>query len=192
MRRLVLASSSKPRKALLERLKIPFECANPDLDETPLANEAPDVMVLRLAKEKAAIVSDQFSDSLIIGADQVGVIDNQVLGKPLTHENAIRQLFAMSGKTLQFMTGLCLLDTRTGEHQLTLERNSLTFRHLTPEIIARYLQKEEVLQCAGSFRLEGLGIALIDSIQGDDYTGITGLPLMQLVKMLESAGYPVP
>jgi septum formation protein len=187
-RKLILSSSSKPRKDLLQRLQIPFEILAPELDESALLNEAPEELVLRLAKEKAEKASEQFPDALIIGADQVGVLDNHILGKPETLEKAAKQLQAVSGKTIQFFIGLCLFDSRTQTHQLTLEKFKVVYKTLSPLMIEQYLKKEQPLQCAGSCKVEGLGITLIEDFEGKDFTALIGLPLLKLVRMLEKAG----
>ncbi|MDX1900409.1 MAG: nucleoside triphosphate pyrophosphatase [Gammaproteobacteria bacterium] len=191
MRSIILASTSKPRKKLLEQLKIPFQCVVPDVDETPLLHEEPAQLVQRLAKEKASIVAKKYPDSLIIGADQVGLVDDTILSKPLTHDAAVAQLKKMSGKTIRFLVGLCLCDTANDTCQISLESYDIVMRSLTNEMIEKYLQKEDVLNCAGSFKLEGLGIALIEQLRGDDYTMVIGLPLIRLIKMLEKAGVNV-
>jgi len=170
---------------LLQRLKIPFECVSPGVDETPLPNEKPAAMVLRLAQEKAQAVAQQFPDSLIIGADQVGVIENTILGKPLVYENAIKQLLLMSGQRVRFLIGLCLLNTKDNTSQVVLETFDVVFRTLTLQMIEDYLKKEPALNCAGSFTVEGLGISLVEKLQGDDYTALIGLPLIRLVTMLK-------
>lgn len=185
---LILASTSVPRKLLLERLCIPFECAAPNVDETPLIHETPDEMVVRLAKEKAEAVANQFPNSVIIGADQVGVLDNTILGKPLTYDKAIEQLRQLSGKTVTFSIGLCVLNTATNNQQTLLQNFTVIFRSLSQKMIERYLQKESALNCAGSFKVEGLGIALVEQLIGADYTALIGLPLIQLIRLLERAG----
>lgn len=187
-RQLILGSSSKPRKLLLERLQIPFQVASPDVDETPLPAEPPSDMVLRLAEIKARKIAEQFPTALIIGADQVGVLQDEILGKPLTIEKAKQQLQKMSGQHIQFLIGLCLYDANNQTQQLSLETFDVKFRHLTPELINHYIQKDLPLQCAGSFRAEGLGITLVDKFQGDDFTALIGLPLIRLTRMLEQAG----
>lgn len=187
-RQLVLGSTSQPRKELLARLLLPFQVAAPDVDETPLAKETPTELVIRLAELKARTVAAKFPDALIIGADQVGVLDNNILGKPLTYENAAKQLRDASGKHMQFFIGLCLLDTRTGTKQTALETFDVVYRQLTNKQIEHYLQREQPLQCAGSCKAEGLGIALIEEFQGKDYTALIGLPLIRLVSMLKAAG----
>jgi septum formation protein len=185
---LILASTSAPRKLLLERLCIPFEYVAPNVNETPLDHETPNEMVVRLAKEKAEAVAMQFPDSVIIGADQVGVLDNTILGKPLTHDKAIVQLQQLSGKTVTFSIGLCVLNTVNNNQQVLLENFTVVYRTLSQEMIENYLQKESVLNCAGSFKVEGLGIALVEKLIGADYTALIGLPLIQLIRMLEQAG----
>jgi len=187
-KKLVLGSSSKPRQTLLQRLQIPFEIVAPELDESPLANEKAPDLVQRLAKEKAIKAAQAFPNALIIGADQVGILDNQILGKPLNDETAFTQLQAASGKRVQFYIGLCLLDASTQHYQLALEEFNVIYRPLTPEMIENYLRKEQPLECAGSCKVEGLGIALIEAFEGDDFTALIGLPLIRLVRMLEKAG----
>lgn len=191
MTRLILASTSPSRKTLLERLKIPFETANPNVDETPLVNEKAPDLVLRLAQQKASAVANRYPNSLIIGADQVGIFNDTILCKPLTQENAIAQLTLVSGKSVQFFTGLCLLDTRTQTNHTSVAAFDVVFRSLTLNMIKHYLAKEDALNCAGSCTIEGLGIALIEKLQGDDYTALIGLPLIQLVSMLEKANFPI-
>ncbi len=188
MRQLILGSSSKPRKQLLERLHLPFKIAAPDIDESPLSNETPVQLVQRLALEKARKIAESFPDALIIGADQVGVLDNEILTKPLTHENAINQLQKMSGENVEFLIGLCLLDSNNHTYQITLEKFSVTFRLLTSDMILTYLKKEDALQCAGSFKAEGLGIALVKEFHGEDFSALIGLPLIQLSNMLNQVG----
>lgn len=191
MQPLILASTSVPRKLLLERLQIPFTCAAPDVDETSLPDEKPDELVLRLAKQKAEAVAPKFSNALIIGADQVGVLDNTIICKPLIHEQAIKQLLMMSGKRIKFLIGLCLLDTKNNTQQLALETYDVTFRTLSLSTIQNYLKKEAVLNCAGSFSIEGLGISLVAKLEGHDYTALIGLPLIRLVSMLNKADFNV-
>lgn len=188
MRRLILGSSSKPRQLLLQRLGLAFEQANPDIDETPRNNESAEQLVRRLAPEKAWALSDRFPDALIIGADQVAVIDGEIFGKPLNHQNAIEQLQKMSGQEIKFLTGLCLFDSRNQTQQVAVEHYRVKFRRLSLASIESYLQKEGVLNCAGSFKVEGLGISLVETLHGNDYTALIGLPLIQLTKMLEAFG----
>lgn len=185
--KLILSSSSPARRELLARLQIPFEYISPDIDETPLPNEKIPAMVLRLAEAKARKSAQHFPDALIIGCDQVGELENQILSKPLTEENAIKQLKFMSDKEIIFYTGMCLLDASTNQIQTAVETYKVKIRKLTDVMIQNYLQKEKPLQCAGSIHVEGLGISLIEKLSGDDYTALIGLPLIRLTKMLEQA-----
>lgn len=184
-RQLILSSSSPARRLLLQRLMLPFTTTSPDLDETPLPGENAEQLVRRLAKLKAWASSEIYPEALIIGADQVGTLDSEILCKPLTHQKAVEQLLAVSGKTIRFYTGMCLLDAKYGGQEIAVTTYDVTFRHLTQDMIEGYLEKEEALNCAGSFQVEGLGIALIEKLEGDDYTSLIGLPLITLVKMLE-------
>lgn len=188
MRQLILGSSSKPRQDLLNRLQIPFAVAAPNVDETPLPGESPEQLVMRLAEAKARKIAEQYPDALIIGADQVGVLDDEILGKPYTHEKAIQQLQTMSGKHVEFFIGLCVLDSKHQTRECSLETFGVTFRHLTPSMIENYLQKDHVLHCAGSFRAEGLGIALVRAFHDTDFSALIGLPLIRLTRMLEKVG----
>lgn len=188
---IVLGSSSPARKYLLKRLDLPFKVAIPNIDETPLANESPQKLVKRLAIAKARIHQDQFSNALIIGCDQVAEIGGNIIGKPVTHENAVKMLLQASGQEVIFFTGLCLLNTKTRRFQYKMERYKVTYKKLSLEIIENYLQKEKPYQCAGSIKVEGLGIALMKKLQGSDPTALTGLPLIPLVNMLEKEGVRV-
>lgn len=181
---LVLASTSIYRNELLKRLQLPFETASPDVDETPLPGESAQATSLRLAQEKARAVAADYPDALIIGSDQVALLDGQQLGKPLTHDNAVRQLRAMRGKTTCFYTALALLNSRTGNTQTEIAENHVTLRDLSDEEIEGYLLKEQPYHCAGSAKSEGLGIALISSMSGDDPNALIGLPLILLTGML--------
>lgn len=182
---LVLASSSPWRKALLERLGLPFECASPDIDESPLPGETGPELVERLARSKATVLANRFPAHLIIGSDQMATLeDGTILGKPGGHENACRQLARCSGKTVTFHTGLALHDTRTGRTDSTCEPYHVHFRSLSREEIDQYLRAEQPYQCAGSFRMEGLGIVLFDRLEGRDPNTLIGLPLMALTDML--------
>jgi septum formation protein len=170
---------------------IPFECLSPDIDETPQQNELPADLVLRLAKQKADAVASYFPNALVIGADQVGVLDGSILCKPVTYQNAIKQLQFMSGKHIQFLIGMSVLNTKDMTYQITLETFDVIFRKLSLLMIENYLQKEDALNCAGSFKVEGLGITLVEKMVGDDYTALIGLPLIKLRSMLENAGIVV-
>lgn len=185
---LVLASTSPFRKNLLERLGIPFETYAPHVDEMPLLLESPVALVIRLAELKARAAQSTYPNALIIGSDQVAVNDGIILGKPQTHEQAIQQLMAVSGKSVDFLTGLCLFNTVTHFAQIDMVRFSVTFRQLTLSQIENYLHREKPYHCAGSFKSEGLGIALLESMTGSDPTALIGLPLIRLVQMLETEG----
>ncbi|WP_281629063.1 MULTISPECIES: Maf family protein [Vibrio] len=187
---LVLASTSPFRKQLLNKLSVPFETASPDCDETPFSNERPEDLVKRLAKEKAESCHTN-QPSLIIGSDQVCVIDGKIIGKPLNRENAIQQLSRQSGKAIQFYTGLALHNTETNITDVKLDTFTVHFRQLTQQQINRYVEKEEPYYCAGSFKSEGLGIALFEKLEGKDPNTLVGLPLIDLIDMLETQGFPI-
>ena len=185
---LVLASTSIYRSELLSTLQIPFQTAAPDVDETQLPGESAEQTSWRLAQVKAQVVAKRFPDALIIGSDQVALLDGQQIGKPLNHDNAVRQLSAMRGKTVTFYTALSLLNAATGDMQTDVAITNVGFRNLSDDEIERYLKKEQPYHCAGSAKSEGLGIALISRIQGDDPNALIGLPLILLVGMLEKQG----
>ncbi|MEE8729178.1 MAG: nucleoside triphosphate pyrophosphatase [Rahnella inusitata] len=182
--KLLLASTSVYRKALLDKTGLAFTCAAPDIDETPLEAEKPEVLVQRLAQSKAFALSNSHPEHLIIGSDQVCVINGHITGKPYTFENAFRQLRAASGKTVTFYTGLSLFDARTSQAQTLCETFDVTFRALTDEEISGYLHREQPYDCAGSFKCEGLGITLFESLTGRDPNTLIGLPLIALLGML--------
>jgi septum formation protein len=173
---------------LLSTLQIPFQTAAPDVDETPLPGESAEQTSWRLSRTKAQVVAKRYPDALIIGSDQVALLDGQQIGKPLKHDNAVLQLSAMRGKTVDFYTALTLLNAVTGEIQSDVAITKVSFRSLSDEQIERYLKKEQPYHCAGSAKSEGLGIALISSIRGDDPNALIGLPLILLVSMLEKQG----
>lgn len=181
---LVLASTSPYRSELLKRLQLPFVTAAPDVDETPLPGESARETSFRLSQEKASAVAGTYPDALIIGSDQVALLDGQQIGKPLTHDNATRQLQSMRGKTTCFYTALTLLNSRTGHMQTEVAENYVTLRNLSNEEIEGYLKKEQPYHCAGSAKSEGLGIALMHSMKGDDPNALIGLPLILLIEML--------
>lgn len=185
---LVLASSSPYRRTLLARLNLPFAASSPDVDETALPGEDVHTLVLRLALAKARALAPGFPDALIIGSDQACQFDTRILGKPHTFARAREQLLACSGRRVDFHTALVLLDTRSGQWQQAVERYSVTFRHLTLSEIEHYLRAEQPWDCAGSFKVEGLGIALFSALEGRDYHSLIGLPLLQLCAMLRQAG----
>ena len=188
---LVLASTSPFRKALLEKLHIPFETAAPDVDEGIRPGESPEQLVARLSEAKARAVATNYRDALIIGSDQVAVVDGQILSKPGNHAKAVAQLKRASGKRVSFLTGLCLLNTRSNRTQVDVVPFNVIFRQLSEAQIESYLHKEQPYNCAGSFKSEGLGIALFDRLEGSDPNTLIGLPLIRLIKMLESEGFPV-
>lgn len=188
---LVLASTSIYRSQLLSTLQIPFQTAAPDVDETPLPGESAEQTSWRLAQIKAQVVAKRFPNALIIGSDQVALLEGQQIGKPLNHDNAVRQLRAMRGKTVSFYTALSLLNAASNEMQTDVAVTKVTFRDLSNDEIERYLKKEQPYHCAGSAKTEGLGIALISRIQGDDPNALIGLPLILLVGMLEKQGVRV-
>lgn len=185
---LVLASTSSFRRELLARLGLPFETANPDVDETPLPGERPEATALRLSESKARAVAARFPDALIIGSDQVACLDGSVFGKPGTHENAVTQLQSMRGRVVNFFTGLCLLNARTGIAHLRGVPTLVTFRDLSDDEIENYLRREQAYNCAGSAKSEGLGIALIARMQGDDPNALIGLPLIALCDLMSIEG----
>lgn len=181
---LVLASSSIYRSDLLKRLQLPFETVAPEVDETPLPNETARATAVRLSQEKARAVAGKYPDALIIGSDQVALLEGRQLGKPITHDNAVKQLSAMRGKTTHFYTALALLNSKTGNMQTGVAENYVTLRDLSDFEIEGYLQKEQPYHCAGSAKYEGLGIALMNKVTGDDPNALIGLPLILLVQML--------
>ncbi len=183
---IVLASTSIYRSELLKRLQIPFETASPDVDETLLPGESARQTSWRLSREKAQAVAARNPTALIIGSDQVALLDDRQLGKPLTHENAARQLQSMRGRTVTFYTALSLLNAATGRLQTEVAENRVSFRDLSDEAIESYLRKEQPYHCAGSAKSEGLGIALISRMEGDDPNALIGLPLILLVDMLRN------
>ncbi|MGY9338471.1 Maf family protein [Citrobacter braakii] len=184
MPQLILASTSPWRRALLEKLAIPFECAAPEVDETPLLGEAPRHLVLRLAQKKAQSLAHRYPSHLIIGSDQICVLDGEITGKPLTEENARQQLLKARGNIVTFYTGLALYNSATGHLQTEVEPFDVHFRHLSETEIEDYVRKERPLHCAGSFKSEGLGIALFERLEGRDPNTLIGLPLIALCQML--------
>lgn len=188
MTQLVLASSSPYRKALLERLGLSFQTLSPQLDETAADNESAQQLVARLAEAKARAVASTFPTALIIGSDQVAVLNEKILGKPGDYANAKRQLQEASGRRVTFHTGLCVYNAAQDRAQVDVVPYSVLFRNLSDAEIDCYLQKEQPYDCAGSFKSEGLGIALFESMQGDDPNALIGLPLISLCSMLADNG----
>ncbi|PBQ16219.1 septum formation inhibitor Maf [Pseudomonas congelans] len=189
---LLLASSSSYRRELLARLRLPFTCRSPDIDESRRPNEPAFDLVQRLAQEKATALAAEHPHHLIIGSDQVAVLDEQVLGKPHNFERALEQLTAASGKSVTFLTGLALLNSSTGECQIDCVPFTVHMRELDRARIERYLHAEQPYDCAGSFKAEGLGVSLFRSTEGSDATSLIGLPLIRLVDMLIKEGISVP
>jgi MAF protein len=188
---IVLASSSPYRRMLLERLQIPFTFASPEVDETPNDNESPLNLVTRLAKAKAEALKARSPGALIIGSDQAAVCEGVRFGKPGTPEKAIEQLQCLNGRRVDFLTGLALLNTETGRLQVDCVPYSVYFRRLTQAQIEGYVGLERPLDCAGSFKSEGLGIALFSKMEGEDPTSLIGLPLIRLAEMLRAEGVDV-
>lgn len=195
-RPLILASSSAYRRQLLERLQLPFTCWAPDIDETARPGETPRDTALRLALAKARAVAQTIAgpqpSELIIGSDQVADLGGQPLGKPGDHARATAQLRAMRGKTVVFHTALCLLDTTSGRHQLENVPTTVHMRESTDAQIENYLQIDKPYDCAGSAKIESLGVALVHKIESDDPTALIGLPLITLTTMLASVGIHLP
>jgi septum formation protein len=190
-RRLVLGSTSRYRRALLERLGLPFTVAAPDLDEAALAGESPAQTAMRLAQAKARAVAARYPDALVIGSDQVADCAGQPVGKPGGREQAVTQLRALSGKTVVFHTGVALVDAASGRCRAALVDVVSTFRSLSAGEIDAYLDREEPYDCAGSVKSEGLGIALFDRIESDDPSALIGLPLIALTRLLREEGVDV-
>lgn len=191
MQTLVLASGSQFRQELLDKLNLTYKFSSPDIDESPYKGERPEALVERLAINKAAAVAQQHKQALIIGSDQVAVINGKIIGKPLSHARATEQLRSASDKSITFYTGLALLNSGTQKVQSEVIPFKVHFRCLTDAMIENYLLQEQPYQCAGSFKSEGLGIALFDKLEGDDPNTLIGLPLIRLIRMLEAEGVKV-
>jgi len=190
--KLVLASTSPYRRALLERLRLDFDTFAPDLDESTLAGESPMELVSRLSEAKARAAAGAFPDHLIIGSDQVAVLDERIIGKPADHAAAVEQLRHASGRCVEFLTGLCLYNSASDRVQLGIVPFDVVFRSLSGEQIERYLRQDEPYNCAGSFRAESLGITLFEKMSGDDPNALLGLPLIRLTEMLNNEGVDLP
>lgn len=187
-RPLVLGSTSRYRRELLQRLQIPFEVAAPEVNECPLSGESPRGIAMRLALVKARAVALNFPHAVVIGADQVADLNGQPLGKPGTHDRAVVQLRQMRGQTVVFQTAVAVVCMESGFAQSSLASVRVTFRNLTDDEIENYLRVEQPYDCAGSAKSEGLGIALLESIESDDPTALVGLPLIRTCKMIQAAG----
>lgn len=188
---LILASSSEYRRQLLSKLQIPFTSISPKIDETALADEKPHETALRLAQEKAKKIGAEYPHALVIGCDQVATLDGEELGKPGNHQNATEQLKKMRGREVKFHSALCLFNAATGNMQTDVVPYLVRFRALTDEEIESYLSKEQPYQCAGSAKSEGLGIALMERMIGEDPNALIGLPLIKLITMLKNEGISV-
>ena len=188
---LILASSSKYRRELLHKLQIPFNSVSPKIDETPLTDEKPHQTALRLAQDKARKIGKKHPHALVIGCDQVATLDGEQLGKPLNHSNATKQLQMMRGREVTFHSALCLYNAATDNMQALVVPYIVRFRQLTDDQIENYLNKEQPYHCAGSAKSEGLGIALIERMIGEDPNALIGLPLIKLVTMLQNEGLSV-
>ena len=189
MKKLILASSSIHRKKLLKQLNVKFTCISPDIDESRKINENINDFVKRLSIEKTMKVAQNKNNSIIIGSDEVAVVNKKILGKPLTVKNARKQLMLISNKDVIFKTGLCVYDTDTRKKLVTVVNYRVTLRKLNKSIIEDYISKEDILNCAASIRMEGYAIKLVKSVKGDDPTSIIGLPLIKLTDYLITLGY---
>jgi len=190
--RLILASSSKYRKMLLQRLMLPYECCSPEIDETPHPGESPADLVTRLAEDKAASVASEHTDALVIGSDQLAVFDGQVIGKPGNHRTAHEQLTSFSGQLVKFLTGVSVQCRASGFSEHYIDCTRVYFRNLQAAEIERYLQQEKPYDCAGSFKSEQSGIVLFERVCSEDPTALIGLPLIQTAAILRRAGLLLP
>ncbi len=191
MKTLVLSSTSVFRQAILEKLNLPFQTAKPNIDETALANETPQILVERLAIEKAKAVAHKFPNALIIGSDQVAVCEGEILGKPHNFDNGVKQLSKFSNKNVTFYTGLCVFDSENDKVISVVEPFIVHFNALSSSEIESYLKAEQPYNCAGSFKSEALGICLFKKLEGDDPNTLIGLPLIKLVSLLKQHGLDV-
>ncbi|MDQ2702971.1 MAG: Maf family nucleotide pyrophosphatase [Pseudomonadota bacterium] len=192
MPRLVLASTSPYRRELLSRLRLPFDVARPETDETPRPGETPAALALRLAAAKAAAVAADEPGAWVLGSDQVAELDGAALGKPGNRDGALAQLRAMSGRAIAFRTGVCLAHSSGGRSTTLLDTTTVRFRVLGDDEIVRYVDAEQPFDSAGSFKAEGLGIALFESIESQDPTALIGLPLIATARLLREAGFELP
>jgi len=192
MRRIILASSSKHRKKLMKQLKISFSCVSPDIDESRKKSEPVSSFVKRLSIEKAEKIAILNKQAIVIGSDEVAVVKNKILGKPITKKNAQKQLRLISGNEVNFKTGLCVIDMLYKKKFSCVVNYKIILRKLTDDIIDSYINKEDILNCAGSIKLEGLAISLVSKAQGSDPTSVIGLPLIKLTEYLTKLGVRVP
>ena len=189
---LILASSSKYRKLLLQRFGLPFDCHSPEIDETAQADESPSDLVNRLALQKAQAVSEDYPRSAVIGSDQLAVFDRKVIGKPGNHQAALKQLMSFSGQVVEFLTAVSVVCAHSSFEERYTDRTQVRFRDLQIDEIERYLLKEKPFDCAGAFKAESLGIVLFEAISSDDPTALIGLPLIRTAAMLRRAGFQLP
>ena len=182
--KVILASSSKFRKQLLDKLNISFKCISPDIDEKRLNNEAVKDYVKRLSIEKASKIACSNQKSIIIGSDEVADLKGRIIGKPITKKNAKKQLRMLSGNKVVFRTGLCVLNSETGKYYASVNNYNIYFKDLNDSIINKYLESDDVLKCAASIRIEGLAINLVRKMNGADPSSIMGLPLIKLIDYL--------
>ena len=188
---LILASSSMIRKRVLAKIGIEFTAISPNINESPLPEEAPEALVRRLSEEKARKIALQYSNHLIIGSDQVAVVNNEIVGKPSNRARAIKQLEVASGRTVSLYTGVALLNSGTGRIQVDVLPYRVQFRDLTRAVIENYIDRDQPYDCSGSLRSEGLGIALLSKFEGDDPNILLGLPMIRLIDMLaEESVFP--
>lgn len=190
--KLILASSSKYRKLLLQRYGIPFDCRSPEIDESPLPGETPVELVARLATHKAAVVSEKDPKAIVIGSDQVAVFNGQIVGKPGNYKAALEQLTGFSGQLVEFLTAVSVQSHHIQFREQHIDSTRVLFRDLEQEEIERYLQREKPFDCAGAFKAESLGIVLFESISSEDPTALVGLPLIHTAAMLRRAGLKLP
>lgn len=177
---------------LLRRIVRAFECISPDLDESPLANEAPDQLVSRLASEKAAKVAADYRNAIVIGSDQIALFERQIIGKPGTHQRAFEQLSSFSGRSVEFLTAVSVIHQNSGFAEHYTDRTVVQFRQLSADEIERYLQSEQSYDCAGAFKAEALGVVLLERIDNNDPTALIGLPLIETAAILRRAGLRLP
>ena len=189
MRKIILASSSIHRKKLLKQIKLNFTAISPDIDESRNKNEPVNKFVKRLSIEKAMKIAMLKKNSIVIGSDEIAVVDNKILGKPLTKKNARKQLNLISGKKVIFKTGICVIDTNTMKKLSSVVNYSIKMRKISKNTINNYIDKEDMLNCAASIRIEGLAISLIEKATGEDPTSVIGLPLIRLITYLKKLGY---
>ena len=189
MRKIILASSSIHRKKLLQQIKLNFTAISPDIDESRTKTEPVNKFVKRLSIEKAMKIAMLKKNSIVIGSDETAVVDNKILGKPLTKKNARKQLNLISGKKVIFKTGICVIDTNTMKKLSSVVNYSIKMRKISKNTINNYIDKEDMLNCAASIRIEGLAISLIEKATGEDPTSIIGLPLIRLITYLKKLGY---